>query len=130
MFQIGTIIPMVLTNVFQSFSLFLVFVFTLFPAVIMNVAPFSAYKTHTTRNSSHYLKFTCTIFIDKNSPIPRSSTHLVNINQSTHLVNINHMHSLNMNHLYFLHFPTIFNHFENSFLFFMKAALFIETIFS
>ena len=112
LFQIGTIIPMVLTNVFQSFNLFLIFVFTLFPAVIMNVAPFSAYKTHTTRNSSHYLKFTCTIFIDKNSPIPCS------LFKSTHLVNINHMHSLNMNHLYFLHLPTIFNHFQNSIFYF------------
>ena len=70
MFQIGTIIPMALTNVFQSFNLFLVFVFTLFPAVIVNVAPFSAYKTHTTCNSLHYLKFASTIFIEKNSPVP------------------------------------------------------------
>ena len=36
---------MVLTNTFQSFNLFLIFVLTLFPAVTMNVAPFSAYKT-------------------------------------------------------------------------------------
>ena len=34
MFQIGTIIPMVLTNAFQLTNLFLVFVITLFPAVI------------------------------------------------------------------------------------------------
>ena len=56
---------MALTNVFQSFNLFLVFVFTLFPAVIVNVAPFSAYKTHTTHNSLHYVKFACTIFYRK-----------------------------------------------------------------
>ena len=55
-----------------SFNLFLVFVFTLFPAVIVNVAPFSSYKTHTTCNSLHYLKFACTIFIEKNSPVPCS----------------------------------------------------------
>ena len=60
---------MALTNVFQSFNLFLVFVSTLFPAVIMNVALFSAYKTHTTRNSLHYMynfyrkKLTCSPLI-------------------------------------------------------------------
>ena len=124
MFQIGTIIPMALTNVFQSFNLFLVFVSTLFPAVIMNVALFSAYKTHTTRNSSHYLKFTCTIFIDKNSPVPRS------LFKSTHLVNINHLHSLNMNHLYFLHLPTIFNHFQNSIFYFSWKLLCLLKLFS
>ena len=63
---------MALTNIFQSFNLFLVFVFTLLPAVIVNVAPFAAYKTYTTRNSLHYLKFACTIFIEKNLPVPRS----------------------------------------------------------
>ena len=67
MFRIGTKIPMVLTNAFQSFNLFLVFVLTLFPVVTVNVTPFSAYKAHTTHNSLHYLKFACTIFIDKNS---------------------------------------------------------------
>ena len=46
MFQIGTITPMVLTNAFLSFNLFLIFVLTLFSAVTVNVAPFSAYKTH------------------------------------------------------------------------------------
>ena len=56
-FQIGTLTPMVLTNVFLLFHLFLIFVLTLFLAVTMNVAPFSAYKTHITRNSLHYLKF-------------------------------------------------------------------------
>ena len=53
MFRIGTKIPMVLTNAFQSFNLFLIFVLTLFPAVTVNVAPFSAYKAHTTHNSMY-----------------------------------------------------------------------------
>ena len=72
MFQIGTITPMVLTNAFLSFNLFIIFVLTLFSAVTGNVAPFSAYKTHTTCNSLHYLKFACMIFIDKNLPVPHS----------------------------------------------------------
>ena len=72
MFQIGTITPMVLTNAFLSFNLFIIFVLTLFSAVTVNVAPFSAYKTHTTCNSLHYLKFACMIFIDKNLPVPHS----------------------------------------------------------
>ena len=90
----------------------------------VNVPPFSAYKTHTTCSSLHYLKFACTIFMDKNLPVPRSLFY------SSHLVTINHTHSLNMNHLYFLHFPNIFNHFRNSiFLFFVNTALFFEVIF-
>ena len=68
MFQIGTIIPMALTNVFQSFNLFLVFVSTLFPAVIMNVALFSDIKH--TQPAIPYI--TCTIFIEKNSPVLHS----------------------------------------------------------
>ena len=65
------------------------------------------------------------IFINKNLPVASPLFY------SSHLVNINHTHSLNMNHLHFLHFPTIFNHFQNSiFLFFVKAALFFEVIFS
>ena len=76
--------------------------------------------------NSHYLKFTCTIFIDKNSPVPRS------LFKSTHLVNINHMQSLNMNHLYFLHFPTIFtgNHFWNSIFYFLWKLLCLLKLFS
>ena len=40
MFQIGTIIPMVVTNAFQSSNIFLVFVFTLFPAVMQMLLHF------------------------------------------------------------------------------------------
>ena len=50
MFQIGIILPMVLTNAFHSTNLFLVFITTLFPVV--NIALFSAYKTH----KLHFLK--------------------------------------------------------------------------
>ena len=110
---------MALTNVFQSFNLFLVFVFSLFPAVIVNVAPFSAYKTHTTHNSLHYVKFACTIFYRQK--IRLFPAHCFNL----HIlwININHMHSLNMNHLYFLHFPTIFNQFQNSIFYFSWKLL-------
>ena len=38
------------------------------PSSSVNVPPFFAYKTHTTCNSLHYVKFACVVFIDKNLP--------------------------------------------------------------
>ena len=86
------------------------------PSSNVNVPPFSAYKTHTTCNSLHYLKFACMIFVDKNLPVPHPLFY------SSHLVNINLTHSLNMNHRYFLHFQTVFNHFQNSIFIFHESC--------
>ena len=90
----------------------------------VNVPPFSVYKTYTTCSSLHYLKFACTIFIDKNLPVHRPLFY------SSHLVYINHTHSINMNHLHFLHFPTIFNHFQNSIFYFSWKLLCFLKLFS
>ena len=59
MFQIGIILPMVLTNAFHSTNLFLEFIITLYPAV--NIALFSAYKTHPNCISSNYIIFSLLI---------------------------------------------------------------------
>ena len=112
MFQIGIILPMVLTNAFHSTNLFLVFIITLSPAV--NIALFSAYKTHPNCISSNYIifslfiRFLSTHSLDKNLLVPCLLFYF------SQLVDTNCMHSITMTRLYFLHVPTIFNHFWNS----------------
>ena len=110
MCQIDTVIPTVLTNAFHSTNLFLVFVLATHSQQLCKFFFFSAYKKHTTHNSSNYFMvslfvwFLSSHYIDKNLLVPCMLFY------SSQLVNRNCI----INHLYFLHVPTTFNHFWNS----------------
>ena len=115
LFQIGTIIPMVLQTLFIQLKFTPCFCHVYFvPSTNVNVALFSAYKTHTTHTSSNYIMvsllvcFLSTHSQDKNLLVPCSMIYF------SQLINRNCMHSLTMRHPYFLHAPTIFNQFWNS----------------
>ena len=80
----------------------------------VNVPLFSAYESHTAHTSSNFIMFSLLVWflstysLAKNLLVPHSLFY------SSQLKNWNCTHSLTMKHLYFLHVPTIFNHFWNS----------------
>ena len=114
MFQIGTIIPTVLTNAFHLTNFFPCFCQYFVPISNINVAPFSAHKNHTTCSSSYIfmvsllVQFLSTHCVDKKLLVPCSLFY------SSQLMNRSCMDSLTMKHLYFLHVQTIYDHFWNS----------------